>query len=95
MLLTLMMAPLPRSAMPGANPATTVNGTATLRVNMASKSAGSRFSVGAHADNPALLTTTSSGPDCSIRRATSAGSVRSAAMNRALPPPVTICVTNT
>src|SRR5713101_3555710 len=63
MLLMLMMLPVPRSAMAGANAPTSRNGARTLSANMESKSATFMSSVGAQTECPALLTRTSTATD--------------------------------
>src|ERR1700730_18097145 len=62
MLLMLMMLPVPRATMPGANAATRTNAALTLAANIASKDAISKVSVGPHTANPALLTRMSMSP---------------------------------
>jgi hypothetical protein len=64
-----------------------------LLANIASNSSTATFSVGAHSENPALFTSTSMSPASTARRSISAGSLRSAAMNVAWPPSVSICST--
>ena len=82
----LMMLPLPQVAIPGASAATRKKGTLTLAANSRSKVATSRSPVGPNQEIPALLTNTSTPLACPARSSSWAGSLRSAATNRALPP---------
>src|ERR1700692_271677 len=69
MLLMLMMVPVLRATMPGANAATRRNGALTLAANIASNEAISNVAVGPHTENPALLTRMSMSPISLARRA--------------------------
>src|SRR5258705_6298946 len=62
MLLMLMMLPVPRDTMPGANAATRKNGALTLAANIASNEATAKVSVGPHIAKPALVTRMSMSP---------------------------------
>ena len=86
MLLMLMMLPVPRDTMPGANAATRKNAALTLAANIASKEARAKVSVGLHIANPALLTRMSMSPTSLAKRPMLVASERSAATKRALPP---------
>src|SRR5258708_998815 len=88
MLLMLMMLPSPRSAIPGAKAPTSRNAARTFAANIASNVSTWKSAVGAQAENPPLLTRTSTSPTRAARRVTSSASPRSAASNRALPPTV-------
>src|SRR5580704_6060577 len=86
MLATLMMLPLPRAAIFGASAATRKYGARTLAAKSRSKVATSRSAVGPNQLNPALLTKMSTEPTSFTKSPSSAGSFRSAATKRALPP---------
>src|SRR5580765_8278114 len=62
MLLMLMMLPVLRATMPGANAATSRNGALTFAANTASNDASAMVSDHAHTENPALLTRMSMSP---------------------------------
>src|ERR1700731_2392066 len=80
MLLMLMMLPVPRANMPGANAATRRNGARTLAANIPSNDASAKVSVGPHTENPALLTRMSMSPTLLAKPAMLAASPRSVPM---------------
>src|SRR5258708_1104319 len=90
MLDRLMMLPDDRSAIPGAIPATRKYAERTLPSNRPLKVVSSSDAEGPNHDSPALLTRTSTVPTSSTRARTAATSLRSAATNRARPPPASI-----
>src|SRR5258705_13348401 len=93
MLLMLMMLPVPRVTMPGANAATRKNGALTLAAKIAAKDAISNVSVGPHFENPALLTRLSMSPTSLAKRARLGGSAGRAASKGARPPCHSDCPT--
>src|SRR6201981_2053250 len=87
MLARLMMLPLPRAAIFGASAATRKYADRTLAAKSRSKVATSSSAVGPNQENPALLTSTSTVPAYPARSSSWAGSLRSAATNRAVTAP--------